>query len=772
MAQVQQAGGIRVGRSLNFLAKTARFRFALSEDLLKRAIPLLILSFVSMVIIGIVVHRYSAHQRALAASDQQLSLYAELITGNLATRRTRESGPKTNRNPVFNQRPVTQRDLVRALPGGATTLERAYLITDSSGYVRAAAPASSPYVGATLISLLGPNQPLTTLGASAGIMHLTLTDGTQVLAGVRGLAGGVGQIAALQTRNGALTGWRDETLVLTSMLSTTVLVVILLGLAFKWQVARTAQVDGELAHTTDRLDKALTRGRCGLWDWDLARGKIYWSRSMYEILGLEPRDEQLSFGEMVNRVHPQDPDLYAFANAMVRGEQPVVDLEFRMRHEDGHWVWLRARAEVTQSPEDVGPHLVGISVDVTEQRVLAERTVQADLRLSDAIENISEAFVLWDRDNRLVMCNSKYQQFYKLPPGLAQPGAAYEDVVKAATEPVVRTRIVSDEPGADTANNFEAQLDDGRWLHISERRTADGSFVSVGTDITPLKRHESQLLASEQALKDTISDLEATHYTQERQAQQLVELADKYQREKTRAEDANRSKSEFLANMSHELRTPLNAIIGFSEIMESKLFGALGSAKYQEYATDIHTSGQYLLDVINDILDMSKIEAGRITLDTKKIELLPLVEDAVRTVAAKAHEAGITLTTEVGPAVSVTADRRALKQILLNLLSNAVKFTSDGGKVVVHAQLGEGQVNISISDDGIGIPARDIEKLGRPFAQVENQLTKSRRGSGLGLAISRSLIELHGGKLTIQSAQKQGTTVSFALPDRVAKTAA
>ena len=766
MAQVQQAGGIRVGRSLSILSKAAGFRIGLSEDVLKRAIPLLILIFVSMVIVGIVVHRYGAHQRALAASDQQLSLYAELIASNLAARAGRDTTPDAAR------RPVTQRDLVRALPTGATTLERTYLVTDASGYVRAAVPASSPYIGTTLISLLGPNQPLTTLGASAGIMHLTLTDETQVLAGVRGLAGGIGQIAALQTRNGALTGWRSETLVLTSMLSTTVLVVILLGLAFKWQVARTAQVDGELAHTTDRLDKALTRGRCGLWDWDLARGKIYWSRSMYEILGLEPRDEQLSFGEMVNRVHPQDPDLYAFANAMVRGEQPVVDLVFRMRHEDGHWVWLRARAEVTQSPGDVGPHLVGISVDVTEQRALAERTVQADLRLNDAIENISEAFVLWDRDNRLVMCNSKYQQFYKLPHGLAKPGAIYEDVVKAATEPVVRTRIVSDEPGIEAANNFEAQLADGRWLHISERRTADGSFVSVGTDITPLKRHEANLLASEQALKDTIIDLEETHYTQERQAQQLVELADKYQREKTRAEDANRSKSEFLANMSHELRTPLNAIIGFSEIMESKLFGDLGSDKYLEYAQDIHTSGQYLLDVINDILDMSKIEAGRIVLDTQRLDLAPLVEDALRIVTAKAGEAGITLVNEVSQSVQASGDRRALKQIFLNLLSNAVKFTGEGGRVTINASQSDGQVNVLITDDGIGIPAADIEKLGRPFEQVENQLTKSRRGSGLGLAISRSLIELHGGALTIQSAENQGTTVSFTLPTKVAKTAA
>ena len=164
-------------------------------------------------------------------------------------------------------------------------------------------------------------------------------------------------------------------------------------------------------------------------------------------------------------------------------------------------------------------------------------------------------------------------------------------------------------PGART---FEAQLDDGRWLQISERRTKDGGFVSVGTDITELKRHEEKLIESEQRLMATVADLRTSQQTLERQTEQLADLAEKYAEEKDRAEEANQAKSKFLANMSHELRTPLNAIIGFSEIMESGMFGPLGADKYHEYCRDIRESGHYLLDVINDILDMSKIEAGRI----------------------------------------------------------------------------------------------------------------------------------------------------------------
>src|SRR6185437_1716371 len=206
-------------------------------------------------------------------------------------------------------------------------------------------------------------------------------------------------------------------------------------------------------------------------------------------------------------------------------------------------------------------------------------------------------------------------------------GAAYDAVVAAGRKPVVRTKAAGDEqvPGGRT---FEAQLEDGRWLHISERRTKDGGYVSVGTDITTIKLHEQKLVDNEQRLKMTVADLRASQQTLEHQAEELADLADKYSEEKTRAEEANQAKSKFLANMSHELRTPLNAIIGFSEIMASGMFGPLGADKYREYCQDIHQSGQYLLDVINDVLDMSKIEAGRIRLDPEPVELEPFLNDA------------------------------------------------------------------------------------------------------------------------------------------------
>jgi two-component system cell cycle sensor histidine kinase PleC len=220
--------------------------------------------------------------------------------------------------------------------------------------------------------------------------------------------------------------------------------------------------------------------------------------------------------------------------------------------------------------------------------------------------------------------------------------------------------------------------------------------------------------------------------------------------------------------MSHELRTPLNAIIGFSEIMESGMFGPLGAEKYIEYSRDIRESGEYLLDVINDVLDMSKIEAGGIRLAPETVDLDALLAECIRVVSTRASEKRLTVDAQLSTGIQLHADRRALKQITLNLLSNAVKFTPDGGAVTVRGRLRGGMVSILIRDDGIGIPRQALHKLGRPFEQVESQLTKRHQGSGLGLAIAKSLVQLHGGAMRIRSQLGRGTIVLVLLPALVA----
>jgi len=509
----------------------------------------------------------------------------------------------------------------------------------------------------------------------------------------------------------------------------------------------------------------LNRGRCGLWDWDLARGRIFWSHSMFAILGLDPKDDLMTFGEVNALVHPEDIDLYEIATQLADSKTRAIDHAFRMHHASGKWVWLRARCELVRQPGEPGLHLIGIAVDVTEQRHLALRSEAADMRLRTAIENTSESFVLWDAGNRLVMCNSKFQQDHGLAERDISPGTQRE-AIETRMKAFVSERRLANANGPRGAATFERQLADGRWVQVTELKTRDGGTVSIGTDITQLKQHQEKLVDSERRLMATIHDLSLARRAEEERAKELADLNRKYMRETERAEAANRAKSEFLANMSHELRTPLNAIIGFSEVMESGLFGPLGAERYLEYARDIHSSGSYLLGVINDILDMSKIEAGQFSMEREEIGLGRLISETVRVISLQAAKKSITVETDISDNMSLFADRRAIKQIVINLLSNAVKFTGEGGHISVRARNVANAMVITIEDNGCGIPKEKIGKLGRPFEQVQNQFTKSHVGSGLGLAISRSLAELHGGALKIKSTEGTGTIVSVRIPVR------
>jgi two-component system cell cycle sensor histidine kinase PleC len=236
--------------------------------------------------------------------------------------------------------------------------------------------------------------------------------------------------------------------------------------------------------------------------------------------------------------------------------------------------------------------------------------------------------------------------------------------------------------------------------------------------------------------------------------------------EKQRAELASRSKSEFLANTSHELRTPLNAVLGFSELMRGEMLGPLGHPRYREFAADIHESGLHLLAVINDLLDLSRIEAGRLELQEEPVEVAELLNAVRRLIQQRADQAQLTLV--VGSAEGLPrlrADRRALRQVLLNLLSNAIKFTPAAGQVALEAaREADGGISFLVRDTGIGIAVADIPKALEPFGQVDSSLARKYQGAGLGLPISQALVEQHGGRLELESAPGIGTTVRVRLP--------
>jgi two-component system cell cycle sensor histidine kinase PleC len=735
------------------IANPAYRRLLSAEPLLRRAVPVLIIAFMVTVCIGAAVQVLEHRRQAVFEAKRNVAALADHFA-TVFERRSRD---------VRSPWPRTSETLAESLPEWAAVAGRRVLIADANGNIVASLPNAPLIIGRSLLDVLGPLQPLTTFGADAGTREIALGNGQAAYAAVRALKNPIGLLAVVQNQDEALANWRSLTALTVTLLATTGFVVLILGFAFHWQATRAREADLINDTVRGRVDTALNRGRCGLWDWDLARGRVFWTHSMFEMLGLPQKDELLTFGEVDALVHRDDIDLYELAAQLAEGKLQSIDHAFRMRHAQGRWLWLRVRCELTRQEGEVGPHLIGIAVDITEQKNLVERTVAADLRLRDAIETIPEAFVLWDAENRLVLCNSNFQELHQLPDEAVVAGTSYETIVATGRKPLIRATVAHDsEPRG--ARTFEAQLEDGRWMHISERRTKDGGYVSVGTDITKIKQHEQKLIEGEKRQRATIVDLRKSQQTLERQTAELADLAEKYAEEKTRAEEANAAKSKFLANMSHELRTPLNAIIGFSEIMESEMFGPLGADKYIEYSRDIRESGEYLLDVINDILDMSKIEAGGIRLSPETVELDSLLADCIRVISTRAGEKRLAVEAEVEPGIHLKADRRALKQITLNLLSNAVKFTPDGGAVTVQGRLRAGAVIIGIEDNGIGIPRQALQKLGRPFEQVESQLTKRHQGSGLGLAIAKSLVELHGGAMRIRSRLGRGTLVVVRLP--------
>ncbi len=539
-----------------------------------------------------------------------------------------------------------------------------------------------------------------------------------------------------------------------------------LGAAVALIVARrrTAQLMRSALELRDGTELLLRDGRAALLYWNLVKGELSWSESLFAMLGQRLPGGRMPYRDMRDLLHPDD-DLYEIVESHIRNGDDEVRTCFRLRdREEGRWLWFDLRGRIRRRGENSPPILIAVVSDVTEEREREMENVDTSARLRDSIEAISEAFVLWDNRDRLVVCNRKFKAIYKIPNKLLNPGTPYEDIAKGARESLRQGPRTADGKAKQGPSAYEAELAEDCWLHIGERRTEDGGFVSVGTDITALKQSEQRLSEREMELKATVADLETSRVKQEAQTRQLFELTNKYAAEKERAEAANRAKSEFLANISHELRTPLNAIIGFSEMIHQQLFGRIGHKKYIEYAQDIQESGQYLLEVINDILDMSKIEAGRMALVMERLNLGEIAAETMRVVEQTAKARNIRLKTSGNPSIELAGDRRALKQVLINLLANAVKFTPVGGEVTLRTYRYRGSVRIAISDTGVGIPRHEIAKLGRPFEQVENQLTKGHRGTGLGLAISRSILELHNGRLEIKSRVGEGTTVTCILP--------
>ena len=704
-------------------------------------------------------------EEAQQLAEDSVIAVAVLNSDGRVTAVTRRAGPEPFENALVTDvetsgfraapggrllylRRVSSSQLLAALidpgPDLDVTVGRHFLLVGSDGTILVSSEHArgEPELGVEVARLVRAAESGATLSTDRHGSATTLAPAVVGQTGLLIVAEQTGQLNVLSVQ-----ALLDSAWILLGPLAIGMVLAVLLFV--QGRRAQRAQAD-----TERRFMMAVEAARCGVWEWDLDADRVELSEQMASMLGWR-EGSSVSGDDILGLLTAdyQQAVIHALRQAAAYGQ---FEATLRVKHGQGRSRWIELRGQASGPRKTYGyDQLVGVAIDVTDERRSKARAQSAESRLRDAIDSVSDAFVLFDRQDRLILCNFAFADTFGIEEKALKAGARKDMLMQIGS-----LAIKSQGPSQDgRAGVREFELHDGRWLQISERSTADGGSVMTAADITAVKRQEAMRARNEAELEKLVEQLEANQVA-------LSELARKYEVAKIRAEAANQAKSEFLANMSHELRTPLNAINGFSEIMATEMFGPLGDGRYREYSQDILNSGQHLLALINDVLDMAKIEAGKMQMHFERVDLAELCQDAERLMRGKAQEAEIQLISDVSPDALVQADYRALKQVMLNLLSNALKFTPRGGRVSIKAGVEAGWAFLSVSDNGIGISAEDLPRLAQPFEQVETKHARATQGTGLGLALTKSLIEMHQGRFEMTSEPGEGTTVTIIIPSR------
>ncbi len=505
------------------------------------------------------------------------------------------------------------------------------------------------------------------------------------------------------------------------------------------KIARLTDVSPEYRALTDTRhfyairDRLLLDGKIGTWRYD-PDGELYFFSSELS-LGHKGASQPVPVAILELIQHPDDIARDKEIRERITHEGGSAYAEIRYRDASGSWTHLQVHYRAGRRTQSGRYEMFGISQDVTPIAAARDEANQVSQRLGFALGAAQAGVFEIEYENQKLWMSPELEQLLGV-----------EELNRVGREPLAL--FVPED--AEAARKFltAARHTQAGAIDLRLARSPVHRWVRVYYDVKLRDEKGEPRLGV-----GLVLDID------ERKRQEIA-LADAQRA----AEFANRSKTDFLANMSHELRTPLNAILGFSEMIEHRVFGPLG-AKYVEYAHDIHRSGQHLLALVNDVLDLSKLEAGKLELRESDVDLSSLIEECTALVRRRAESGGVSLVVRAGGLPRLRSDERSVRQVLLNLLSNAVKFTPQGGHVTVEGRLeANGAIALLVSDTGIGMKEEEIAVALSPFGQVDSWLARKQEGTGLGLPICKSLMELHGGALSVQSKPDAGTKLTALFP--------
>jgi PAS domain S-box-containing protein len=519
----------------------------------------------------------------------------------------------------------------------------------------------------------------------------------------------------------------------------------------------------ELASQMKRFEASSRAGRVALWDWDIRSGALEWPSMVDALLGYGQGEFPRTNAAWVEVVHPDDSRRFQAAVDRHLVEGLPYQEEYRVRRKDGSYIWVRDTGECARDAGGSPVRMLGACVDITEIRKVEDAVRESEYRYRTLVDSMAEGVVLVNSNRAVAAAN-----------------AAAERILGRSREKLLG--CLADDPFPDTVREDGTPFSAGNHPAASTLRTGeplsdvvmgvrrpDGGRVWISVNTRALVHQgETAPYAAVVTFHDVTRQRDAEHLRVAKEA----------------AEMSNRAKSAFLANMSHELRTPLNAVIGFSDMLEQEHFGPLND-KQKEYVHDICASGRHLLSLINDILDLSKIEAGKMEPEWSVVNVGDLLSNSTVYVREKCHKHGISLGLEIEEAVrglAITADERRMKQVMYNLLSNAAKFTPDGGSIRIAARLRRGGeedaaagrtgavgdpvwIEVTVEDTGIGIPRELHAKVFEEFYQVKREAFNKTPGTGLGLALVRQFVAMHGGRVWVESEGLGcGSRFTFTIP--------